>query len=229
MSQQFFEAIRAGDRDQVDTLLKADATLLAAKDDKGRGAYTAAKYSGQNDVAAMLLEKGVELDVFAACMAGAKDRALELIRENPELINLYSHDGWTPLHLACFYGQPGVAEALIAQGADVRSRSRNPMQNAPLHAAAAGRNKDTVRALLEHGADVNARQEGGWTALHAASQNGDVEMVRLLIAGGADVQIRADNRQNAMDLALTKGHQALVDLLDEYATHEEHGASPGAS
>ena len=71
----------------------------------------------------------------------------------------------------------------------MRARSRNPMQNTPLHAAAAGRSKDAVRALLEHGADVNARQEGGWTALHAASQNGDVEMVRLLIAGGADVQI----------------------------------------
>jgi len=217
MSQQFFEAIRAGDRAKIDALLNSDTTLLAAKDEKGLGAYTAAKYAGRNDIAALLLEKGVELDVFAACMAGAKERVIELIRENPELVNTYSHDGWTPLHLACFFGQPGVAEALIAQGADVRARSRNPMQNTPLHAAAAGRSKEAVRALLEHGADVNARQEGGWTTLHAASQNGDVEMVRLLIAGGADVQIRAENQQNSLDLALTKGHQAVVEVLEAYA------------
>jgi uncharacterized protein len=217
MSQQFFEAIRAGDRDRVDSLLSADAALLGATDEKGLGAYMAAKYSGRNDIAAMLLEKGVTLDVYAACMAGAKDRVLSLIGENPELLNDYSHDGWTPLHLACFFGQPGVAEALIAQGAEVGARSRNPMQNTPLHAAAAGRSKEAVRALLENGADVNARQDGGWTALHAASQNGDVEMVRLLIAGGADVQARAGNQQNAMDLALTKGHQTVVDVLDEYA------------
>ncbi len=165
----------------------------------------------------MLLEKGVELDLFAACMAGAKERVQELIRENPELIGAYSHDGWTPLHLACFFGQPSVAEILIAQGADVRTRARNATKNTPLHAAAAGRSKHAVRALLEHGADVNARQEGGWTALHAASQNGDVEMVRLLIAAGADVKARADNQQNALDLALGKGHQAVVDVLDEYA------------
>jgi ankyrin repeat protein len=216
MSQQFFEAIRAGDREKVDALLSADAALLAARDEKGLGAYIAAKYSGRNDIATMLLEKGVELDIFAACMAGAQERAIELIGGNPELATAYSHDGWTPLHLACFFGQPGIAEALIAQGADVRARSRNPMQNTPLHAAAAGRSKETVRALLERGADVNARQEGGWTALHAASQNGDVEMVRLLIAGGADVQIRAENQQNALDLALTKGHQAVVEVLEAY-------------
>jgi len=217
MSQQFFEAIRAGDLGAVDALLNADAALLAAKDEKGLGAYTAAKYSGRNDIAALLLEKGVELDVFAACMAGAKERAMELVGANPQLLNAYSPDGWTPLHLACFFGNPSVAEALIARGADVRPQSTNPMHNTPLHAAAAGRSKEAVRALLEHGADVNARQEGGWTALHAASQNGDVEMVRLLIAGGADVQIRADNQQNALDLALGKGHQAVVELLDEYA------------
>jgi uncharacterized protein len=217
MSQQFFEAIRAGDRDTVSALLNSDATLLAAKDEKGLGAYTAAKYSGRNEIAAILLEKGVELDIFAACMAGAKDRVMELIGANPLLVSDYSHDGWTPLHLACFFGQPGVAEVLITQGADVSARSRNPMRNMPLHAAAAGRSGQAVRALLEHGADVNARQEGGWTALHAASQNGDVEMVRLLIAGGADVQARADNQQNALDLALTKGHPAVVEVLEEYA------------
>jgi ankyrin repeat protein len=217
MTRQFFEAIRAGDRVQVDLLIKADASLLGARDEKGLGAYTAAKYAGRNDIAAMLLERGVELDIFAACVAGAKDRVSELIAEKPALLGEYSHDGWTPLHLACFFGQPVIAEALMEQGADVSARSLNSMKNTPLHAAAAGRSKEAVQALLEHGADVNARQEGGWTALHAASQNGDVEMLRLLIAAGADVQIRAENQQNAMDLALGRGHQAVVELLDVYA------------
>jgi uncharacterized protein len=217
MSQEFFEAIRAGDRGKVETLLNANAGLLGAKDGQGLGPYTAAKYSGRNELAAMLLERGVELDLFAACMAGARERAVELIGREPELVKAYSHDGWTPLHLACFFGHPTLAETLIAQGAEVNARSRNGMQNTPLHAAAGGRSKDAVRVLLEHGAEVNARQEGGWTALHAASQNGDAEMVRLLIAAGADVQIRAANQQNALDLALTKGHPAVVEVLEAYA------------
>jgi ankyrin repeat protein len=217
MSQQFFEAIRAGDRGTVEELLNTNAGLLGTKDEKGLGAYAAAKYSGRNEIAALLLERGIELDVFAACMAGARERAVELIGREPELVKTYSHDGWTPLHLACFFGHPALAETLIAQGAEVNARSSNAARNMPLHAAAAARNEEAVRILLEHGAEVNARQEGGWTALHAASQNGDVDMVRLLIAGGADVETRAANQQNALDLALGKGHQAVVDVLDVYA------------
>jgi ankyrin repeat protein len=224
MSKELFDAIRAGNLDSVSRMIAADKTLLSVKDENGLGPFTVAKYSGRNEIAALLLENGVELDVFAACIAGAEQRVMELTGTDRELIQSYSQDGWTPLHLACFFNHPAVAEALILSGADVQARSRNAMQNAPLHAAAAGRSRDSVRILLEHGADVNAQQEGGWTALHAASQNGDVEMVQLLIASGAHVRTRAANNQNALDLALTKGHQAVVDVLDVYAT-SERGAS----
>ena len=224
MSKDFFDAIRGGDLDRVQAMIAADHALLSAQDENGLGPFTAAKYSGRGEIAALLLDKGVELDIFAACMAGVEPRVRELAAADRELIHSYSHDGWTPLHLACFFNQPNIARALIVDGADVHARSRNPMHNAPLHAAAAGRSLESVRALIEHGADVNAQQEGGWTALHAASQNGDVEMVRLLIASGAHVHARAGNNQNALDLALTKGHQAVVDILDLYAT-QERGAS----
>ena len=221
MSETLFSAIRAGDADTVAALLSSDSSLLNARDEKGIGTYVTARYHGRNDIAQLLLEKGAELDVFAASMAGDRERVLKLIDQNPDLIGSFSNDGWTALHLACFFGQPAVAQALIGRGADVSARSRNPMKNTPLHAAVAGRNVEAVRSLLEHGADVNVRQEGGWTPLHSASQNGDAEMVQVLIAAGANVGVRADNQQNPLDLALGKGHQAVVDLLDAYASPRE--------
>ena len=123
----------------MDSLLAADTALLAAKDEKGLGAYTAAKYSGRNEIAALLLEKGVELDVFAACMAGAQGSGAGVDRRRiPGLLNAYSQDGWTPLHLACFFGQPGRC-----RGVDCATeRTCRPIaQSDAEHAASCGRRR----------------------------------------------------------------------------------------
>ena len=53
-------------------------------------------------------------------------------------MNSFSADGWTPLHLAAFFGSR-MRHVLLNTGAKVNERSTNPMQNMPLHAAASGR------------------------------------------------------------------------------------------
>jgi ankyrin repeat protein len=212
---EFFDKIKSGDLEGVKRMVAADPGLLKATDDKGLDSFTVARYSRQNEVAQFLLESGAELSIFAAAMAGVTSRVNELIAKDPTLASAYSHDGWTPLHLAAFFSHKEAAESLIAHGADVNARSINPMRNTPLHAAAAGRSAEIVRILAAAGADVNARQEGGWMPLHAAAQSGDIDMAQLLISLGAQVKARAENNQNALDLALTKGHQNMVELLEE--------------
>jgi ankyrin repeat protein len=218
--KDFFDAIRAGDESRVRTLIEANPSLLSAKDTQGLGPFTVARYSRQNAIAEFLLARGVELDIFAACIAGRRDRVRELLADDATLIAAHSHDGWTPLHLTAFFNFPDIAADLLARGADVRARSINPMRNTPLHAAVAGGSTAVARTLLEHGADSNARQEGGWTSLHAAAQSGNVELIQLLIDAGATVRVQADNRQTPGDLALTRGHQAAVDILEKYGAFE---------
>lgn len=218
MNEEFFGAIKQGDTMKVTAMIKEDPSLLSDRDENGLGAYTVARYSRQDEVARLLLDKGVELDIFAACLAGVTDRIVELLAADRDLVNSYSHDGWTPLHLAAFFGRPDIAEILLANGADVHAQSKNQMQNTPLHAAVAGKRSDIASVLLNHGAVVNVRQHGGWMPLHAAAQNDDIELARLLISLGADVKARAENNQSALDLALTKGHASMARLL------EEHGA-----
>ena len=213
--KQFFEAIQAGRRDDVIGMLDREPGLLKALDGNGLGPYTAAKYSRQDEIASLLLDRGVDLDIFAASMAGKRERVADLLASQADLKDAHSHDGWTALHLAAFFGHKDVAEELLARGASAQARSLNAMQNTPLHAAAANRNVEIAEILIANGADVNARQHGGWTPLHAAAHNGDAKLAGLLIALGAKKDARADNNQTPLDLALTKGHQELADLLDE--------------
>ncbi len=155
------------------------------------------------------------LAIFAASILGDTEQLTELLTANRSLIGLLSEDGWTPLHLAAFFGKTEAARLLLNKGAIVNVRSTNQMANMPLHAAAAGRHTEVVKLLIEHGAPVNARQHGGWSPLHAAAQNGDIEMAKSLVAAGADVNARAENNQMPLGLALCqRPGQAMVDYLE---------------
>lgn len=213
---QFFDAIKAGDLAAVTTLLNQSPELVDAKDDKGLNAFTVAKYNRKDDIARLLLERGAKLDIHSAAMTGDEARLQALLAEDKSHASAFSHDGWTPLHLAAFFGHTSCAKALIDAGAPVNERGKNQMSNLPIHAAAAGRKVDMIILLIESGASVNARQHGGWTALHAAAQNGDANIVHVLIGGGADLTARADNNQTALDLAMLKGNQEMVDILEHY-------------
>ncbi|HZU28132.1 MAG TPA: ankyrin repeat domain-containing protein [Bryobacteraceae bacterium] len=213
--KNLFDAIRAGDLGAVQTFVEEDPSKASARDDNGVSAYMIARYNRQNAIADWLLGRGIETDIFEATVAGDRARVEQLLDSDRSLVRALTRDGWTPLHLAAFFGQKEVAEALIAHGADVNARSVNAMRNMPLHAAAAGRSNEVVGVLLAHGADVNARQQGGWTALHAAAQSGDAAMATALLDAGAEVNARADNSQNPMDLAMTGGHQNVAEILEK--------------
>jgi uncharacterized protein len=211
----FHEQVKRGDLGSVRDALAADPGLLDAANEAGQSAFLLAKYYGQKETADYLLSLNPRLDVFNACAAGLTERVLDEVDRNGSLLSAHSTDGWTPLHLAAFFGHPELAKGLINRGADVNARSTNAMGNTALHAAVAGRRIALIKILLEYGADVNARQVGGWTALHGAAQAGDREIVEALLANGADANARAENNQSALDLALMKGHQEIVVLLEE--------------
>jgi ankyrin repeat protein len=211
---QFHEQVKHGDLAQVRSALAEDPSLLDATNASGQNAFLLAKYYHQDAIAEHLLSLNPKLDVFNACVAGRTDAVLAEIDRDPSLLKSHSSDGWTPLHLAAFFGHVDLAPSLIDRGADVNARSTNGLNNAPLHAAAAGGHTDLIALLLERGADVNARQEGGWTALHAASQSGNRRMVELLLASGADTAVRAANNQLPLDLALSRGHGEVAALLE---------------
>lgn len=217
----FHEQVKEGDLEGVKTTLAGDRALLDAPNEAGQTAFLLAKYYRQTTVSDYLLSLEPKLDVFQNCVAGRTQSVLEEIDRDPKLLESHSSDGWTPLHLAAFFGHRELAKALLNRKADVDARSTNAMGNTPLHAATAGGNVELARLLLENGANANATQHGGWTALHAAAQSGNHELAEVLVAGGADVSARAGNNQCALDLALSHGHAEVANLLQKLGARLE--------
>jgi ankyrin repeat protein len=212
--KSFQEKVKKGELSAVQTALAEDPSLLDAVNEAGQSAFLLAKYYRQPEVAEYLLSLKPKLDIFNASAAGLTEPVFEQVDNDPSLLAACSPDGWTPLHLAAFFGQPEVAKGLLNRGAAVDSQSSNAMENTPLHAAAAGGNIELVELLLDRGADANARQHGGWTALHSAAQSGNLKIAEILLEHGAAADIRADNNQCPLDLALLNKHEKIAELLE---------------
>jgi ankyrin repeat protein len=217
-SAAFIDAIKAGEFERVKAMVSADPTLIDARSRTGESAILTAVYHRQKEIVNLLVARGAPLTLFEACAAGEIERVERLLAEDGTRLNTYSGDGWTPLHLAAFFGHAKIVELLLAQDVDVAARSRNTNGNTPLHAALAGNFKLVVGLLIGGGADVNASDAAGWRPLHLAAANNNMDAIKALIAQGADVSAGNGEGLTPLSLAQEKNHREVAALL------RKHGA-----
>jgi len=211
--QQLFDAIKAGKVDEVRQLVQQNPALKQARDASGASAILVAAYNMKPDVVNALLALGAPVDIFEASVLGKVDRIQEILKTSPARASEYAPDGFTPVALAAFFGQPAAVKALIAAGADVNAPAKNPLKVAALHAAVAGGKLEIVEALLRAGANPNAQQQQGFRPIHEAGTKANRALADLLLSHGADPSLPNDTGSNAIDLAREKGHTDFAEWL----------------
>ena len=215
-SRALVEAIKKGDFASVKSIVAADPAAVTSKEEAASPVLTALYY-GQSDIADFLAPRA-ELDIFEAAASGRVDRLDEIIAADPD-ITRQSTDGWTPLHLAAFFGRTDAARRLIDAGADLRVISGNSTANTPLHAAIAGRgDEELVLRLLMAGADATVATAEGYTPLHVAASRGDRRMCDLLIRYRAQPAAKMKDGKTAADIAEERGHSELGGYLRQLET-----------
>ena len=208
-----FALIAATDVRAVRGLLEDQPWLATDRDEDGVSALMRARYQMDRGLVAAVRAHVAELDVFESAAFGDLDRLSELLATEPDLVNAASGDGFTPLHLAAFFGQTDAVRLLLARGAEPDVRGQGWMTGTALSAAAAGGHTAIVLLLLEVGVDPNVQQAQGFTPLHAAAQNADLEAVRALLDAGADPAILTEEGVSAAELAEQAGDLVTVETL----------------
>ena len=199
-------------------MVSSDPRLIDARGRTGDSAILTAVYHRQKEIVNLLVSRGATLTLHEACAAGEVERVERLLESGPDSVNTFSPDGWTPLHLAAFFGHPRIVELLLAHDADVLAHSLNPTGNTPLHAALASNHAFIAGLLLGAGGDVNAPDAKGWRPLHIAAANNNLDAMASLVAQGADVVAANREGQTPLSLAQEKNHREAAALL------RRHGA-----
>src|SRR6185312_8018751 len=197
----------------IEALLTENPALAKARTSQHVSPVMLSCYYKKPEVTALLLKYVDEINLFEAAAAGKFDVVAHLVYNHPEAINFYAEDGFTPLGLACYFGQYEIARYLVLKGADVNLPSNNGFRVYPLHSAAAGNYTQIARMLIENNAQVNVKQQAGATALHSAAQNGNIDLLILLLEHGADVNIRMEGGKLPADLAREKGFEEIAEAL----------------
>ena len=158
-----------------------------------------------------------------------KDKAIWLISEDPEIVNITTSDGRTALHVACdCRGSLGLLTYLLDHGANINQGTTcvdddddEAQQMTPLLLACSRGHTRVMDLLLERGADPTLVDGHGTTPLMAASLGGSVECVRRLL--GHEVAKTTINAQDAdgvcaLGYACERGYSVIVVLLLEAGT-----------
>ncbi len=212
-------AIQGNDIPSVKRIIKDHPNQLTDVNEYGITPILYALYTNKPDIAKLLYQAKHTFTIHECVGMDDLSCVADILDKAPEKAMEFSMDGWTPLHLAAFWGHQDMLDMLLKRGAQIDrpSLSDASFGNSPLQAAIGKGQVKAVRLLLERGANVAFSQEPSHlTPLHIAASRSNIEIVQLLLEWGADPQVMSADFLTPIDVAKERNHLEIVQLLESW-------------
>ena len=206
---------------RIAAMLAEKGADIKATDNFGLLPLDKAVSARKKDAARFLISKGADIEAkdkygnSPLMRAISTDEAAFLIDLGAN-INVRDSFGSTPLHRAISQNQKGMAELLIAKGADINARAAQG-GGTPLHRAVADNRIECLELLLTSGAKIDAKDDDGYTPLHRAVADNRIECLELLLTSGAKIDAKDDDGYTPLHRAVAgfpySKNRPIVELL----------------
>jgi uncharacterized protein len=239
------KALRNGFTEMADLLVRHGATPIDVALDPGEALTAAALRLDLDKARAIVRQHPDALRSYKPLFAAANlDRAdaAALLLDLGMSPDVEDHDKHRPLHMSAYAGSLGVAELLIARGAEIDPVAK-AWNNTPLGAAyysqhpklveligkyshdiwelTAGGNVERLRELFRETPERARTMSNGHTPLMwlpPANEDVAIQVVELYLANGADPSLEDDDGRTAADRAEAMGMFRVVAMLRAAAT-----------
>ena len=156
-----FEAAAFGDVDRLTELLSDEPSLVDSYSGDGFTALHFAAFFGRYEAAALLVERGAEVDALGrgwmtgtalhSAVSRLQSDVVRILLDAGANPNVRQSAGWTPLHAAAMNGDLASVELLLASGADATAANEEGRSVADLahesgDEATAGRIRSALQA-----------------------------------------------------------------------------------
>jgi ankyrin repeat protein len=141
-------------------------------------------------------------------------------------INAKNHSQKTALHIAAELSDPGMADLLLRNGAEVSEKDKRGQE--ALHTAVRIGRESIVIAFLDRGVfNVDSQDQQGQTPLHWACLIGQQAIVKRLLCSHCAVNAQDQYGQSALHMTAKRGYKVIASLLLEYGADvnakDQHG------
>ncbi|XP_046380728.1 putative ZDHHC-type palmitoyltransferase 6 [Haliotis rufescens] len=102
----------------------------------------------------------------------------QMLKQNPDLVNLKAWHGQTALHRACLGGNSDIVGLLLQAGSN--PNEPNDFDETPLHYAAKRGNLQVFQMLVQFGGDATLTDKNGKGMIHHSAETGTVYMLHYL-------------------------------------------------
>ncbi len=144
----------------------------------------------------------LDLPLIDAAAAGDVGAVLDLLGRGAS-VRATNEPGRTPLVAAAYGNHVGVAEELVAAGADPNEKDRTVQSPYLIATSEVGDDPALLEVLLDAGADVDSRDSFNGTGLIRAADRGYPRIIERLLE--TDIEVNHVNR-----LGWTALHEAIV-------------------